>query len=175
MEEYLEGRPEEFHKRIMDIVALTDEFCEKYLNDEYKKLCREMTAAVCSEESPALRGSASSWACGIVYTLGWVNFLFDPGQTPHIISKVVMEKFGVSEGTMRAKFKILRDAFELIQFHPYWCLPSLYDQNPYIWFVEQKNGLIVDIRTLPREVQEEAFKEGIIPYIPADKKKGMEK
>jgi hypothetical protein len=30
------------------------------------------------------------------------------------------------------------------------------------------NGLLVDLRTMPREVQEMAFAKGIIPYISAD-------
>jgi hypothetical protein len=30
------------------------------------------------------------------------------------------------------------------------------------------NGLLVDLRDMPREVQEIAFAKGIIPYIPAD-------
>jgi len=35
------------------------------------------------------------------------------------------------------------------------------------WMAEV-NGLLVDLRTMPREVQEVAFANGIIPYIPAD-------
>jgi len=31
------------------------------------------------------------------------------------------------------------------------------------------NGFIVDSRTLPREIQEIAYKKGLIPYIHADK------
>ncbi len=30
------------------------------------------------------------------------------------------------------------------------------------------NGMIVDIRNLPREAQEMAFEKGLIPYIPDD-------
>jgi len=32
------------------------------------------------------------------------------------------------------------------------------------------NGLLVDLRDMPREVQEIAFEDGLIPYIPADRK-----
>lgn len=32
------------------------------------------------------------------------------------------------------------------------------------------NGFIIDIRTAPREVQELAYRKGLIPYIPADRK-----
>ena len=39
--------------------------------------------------------------------------------------------------------------------------------NPFVWMAEV-NGLLVDLRTMPREVQEVAFAKGIIPYIPAD-------
>ena len=35
------------------------------------------------------------------------------------------------------------------------------------WMIEV-NGLIMDARRLPREIQEEAFRKGLIPYIPAD-------
>lgn len=32
------------------------------------------------------------------------------------------------------------------------------------------NGLLVDLRDMPRDVQEIAFAKGMIPYIPADRK-----
>jgi hypothetical protein len=31
------------------------------------------------------------------------------------------------------------------------------------------NGLLVDLRHMPRKVQEIAFEQGIIPYLPADR------
>ena len=39
------------------------------------------------------------------------------------------------------------------------------DQNPRAWLV-QLNGFLVDVRTLDREIQEEAFRKGLIPYVP---------
>ena len=36
------------------------------------------------------------------------------------------------------------------------------------------NGLLVDLRSVPREVQQIAFDKGMIPYIPADHKEGRE-
>jgi len=52
-------------------------------------------------------------------------------------------------------------------FDPKSALPSLLGSNPLVWMAEV-NGLLVDLRTMPREVQEVAFAKGIIPYIPAD-------
>ena len=50
---------------------------------------------------------------------------------------------------------------------PAWMLRSLVDRSPLVWMAEV-NGLLVDLRDMPREVQEIAFAKGMIPYIPAD-------
>ena len=50
-------------------------------------------------------------------------------------------------------------------------LPSRLDDNPMVWML-QVNGFMVDVRHAPREVQEIAFKKGLIPYIPADRQRG---
>jgi hypothetical protein len=53
-------------------------------------------------------------------------------------------------------------------FDPNWCLPSKIDANPMVWYI-MVNGYIMDARTAPREIQAEAFRLGLIPYIPADR------
>jgi hypothetical protein len=50
---------------------------------------------------------------------------------------------------------------------PKWTLPSRLADNPLVWMLEI-DGLLVDIRSTPRAVQEMAFYKGLIPYIPAD-------
>jgi hypothetical protein len=55
----------------------------------------------------------------------------------------------------------------IVQMHPEWSLPSQFDQNPLAWMI-QVNGLIIDARHAPREIQEEAYRLGLIPYIPGD-------
>ena len=39
-------------------------------------------------------------------------------------------------------------------------------QNPLVWIIEV-NGLAVDARHVPLEIQVEAFERGLIPYMPA--------
>ena len=46
--------------------------------------------------------------------------------------------------------------------------------NPLIWLVEDENGLVVDIRALPREQQVKAYEAGMIPYIPDDAGESMD-
>lgn len=48
-----------------------------------------------------------------------------------------------------------------------WTLPSRLGDNPLVWKVTV-NGKLVDIRQESRERQEAAFRDGLIPYIPAD-------
>ena len=61
--------------------------------------------------------------------------------------------------------KQVRDLLGMYQMDPDWTLPSRIDKNPLIWML-QVNGMIIDIRHAPREIQEEAFRKGLIPYIP---------
>jgi hypothetical protein len=46
-------------------------------------------------------------------------------------------------------------------------LRSLVETNPLVW-IANVNGLLVDLRDMPREVQEIALENGLIPYIPAE-------
>ncbi len=52
------------------------------------------------------------------------------------------------------------------QMDPDWSLPSMVEKNPLIWMLEV-NGLIIDVRHAPREIQEEAFRKGLIPLYPS--------
>ncbi len=97
-----------------------------------------------------------------------VNFLFDKSQTPHINSIELYKKFGVGQSTGQGKSKLVRDMLGMNQFDPNWMLPSKFDSSPLVWMLSV-NGIMVDIRYMPREVQEIAFEKGLIPYIPDDR------
>ncbi|MCW3099835.1 MAG: plasmid pRiA4b ORF-3-like protein [Chthonomonadaceae bacterium] len=50
---------------------------------------------------------------------------------------------------------------------PQWYRPSKMDNNPLAWMI-MVDGLVMDARHLPREIQEVAYEKGLIPYIPED-------
>ena len=163
-----ENVPERMRTRFDSIVAITDKVCNRYLNDDYAQLARQATAALCRKRpSPLEGGRVNSWACGIVYAVGFVNFLFDNSQEPHMSAADLCERFGVSKSTGSAKSRVVRDALDMIQLDPNWCLSSLLDDNPLVWMLTV-DGLVVDIRHMPRELQELAYEKGLIPYIPDD-------
>jgi len=129
-------------------------------------LARQATAALCRKRpSPLRSGRVESWACGIVYALGFVNFLFDKTQNPHMSAADLCAAFGVAKGTGSAKSKAVRDALNMSQMDPEWFRPSHMDDNVLAWMI-MVDGLIVDARTLPREIQEIAYQKGLIPYVP---------
>ena len=151
------------------IVNLTDVVCDQLLNSEYAVLARRLAATLARKRpSPIARGKPEIWACAILYALGTVNFLFDKSQTPHMRADELCAVFGVSQSSGANKAKLIRDMLNMYQLDPNWCLPSRVDDNPMIWIL-QVNGMMVDIRHMPREVQVIAFEKGLIPYIPADR------
>ncbi len=157
------------------LIQLTDAFCLEFLNEEYAELCRKLATSLARKRpSPLLRGRLETWASGIVRTIGWVNFLHDPSQTPHLKLLSIDEAFGIAESTGAAKLKTIRTMFRIRQFDPKWTLPSKMDENPLMWMLEV-NGFLMDIRSAPRELQEVAFQKGLIPYIPADRAESDEK
>jgi hypothetical protein len=149
------------------ICELTNAFCQEHLNEEYRELCEDMIATLLDIDFPLEKGRPAGWASGIVHAVGWVNFLQDPNQQPHMTSVQVAAGFGVSQQTMTAKSKIIRDDLDLIQLDPDWCLPAKLKDNPLVWTIDV-NGFLMDARYAPRQVQEEAYRLGLIPYIPAD-------
>ena len=98
-------------------------------------------------------------------TIGWVNFLDDSTQKLHLKMTAIDKAFGVSSGTGQGKSKMIRDTLKIRPFDPKWTLPSKMDSNPMVWLVQLKNGMLVDVRHLPKEYQVEAFERGIIPYV----------
>ena len=148
------------------IVALTDTFCKAHLDEEYAHLARQATAALCRQRpSPLATGHVQTWACGVVYALGFVNFLFDQSQTPSMSAAELCAAFGVSKSTGGAKSKAVRDALAMGQMDPRWYRPSKMEDNPLAWMI-MVNGLMVDARHLPRDIQEAAYAKGLIPYLP---------
>ena len=151
------------------IVALTDGFCREHLNGEYEALCRKLAGALARKRpSPLLGGKPETWACGIVRTIGWVNYLDDSSRKPHMKLTAIDRAFGVAESTGQGKSKAIRTMLKIRTFDPQWTLPSRMAENPMAWMIEI-NGFIVDARHLKREFQEEALRKGLIPYIPGDR------
>jgi hypothetical protein len=150
------------------VVALTDTFSRDHLTDEYRDLARAMAASLSRKRpSPLASGQPRTWACGIIHVLGQLNFLSDKTTQPYMTMAEVCTAFGVGQSTASAKARVISDALNTNRMDPTWMLKSFADRNPLLWMAEV-NGLLVDLREMPREVQVIAYEKGMIPYIPAD-------
>ena len=158
--------PEARQKLFVQIVRLTDAFCSDYLDDEYAEMCQFMTADLCElQPSPLDKGRVSTWAAGIVFTVGSINFLNDPEFDPYLSTADLAERLQVSEGTLYNKRKQIEEALGVMPFDPNYTVTSMMEVNPLAWMVEM-NGLPMDIRDAPRDMQIEAYEQGLIPYLP---------
>ena len=160
--------PSKLKERYEAVTELTDAFCREHLNEDYAELSRKMAAALSRKRpSPLEKGQAKSWAAGVVYTLGRVNFLSDKSFEPYMTTAELCEKMGVSQSNASAKSRTIWDRLDLMQMDPEWSLPEMLERNPLAWMI-QVNGTVVDARWMPKEVQEEAYRLGLIPYVPGD-------
>jgi len=158
--------PAAMQAKFAEITQITDQFCQEHLNAEYAQMARYLTAALCRKRpSPLSSGKVNTWACGIIHALGMVNFLFDSSQTPHMQATEIYRLFGVGQSTGQGKSKQVRDLISMSQMDPAWTLPSMMNKNPMAWMISV-NGYIIDARHASREIQEAAYRKGMIPYLP---------
>ena len=108
------------------------------------------------------------WACAVVRVIGWVNFLDDSSQKLHMKLTAIDKAFGVAESTGQGKAKAIRGLLKIRQFDFHWMLRRRVEESPTAWMISV-NGFVLDARHLKREVQEEVFRKGLIPYIPGEK------
>ena len=150
------------------ITALTDAFCAMHLNEEYRVLIHRLIGSLARRRPPPLlKGKESVWAAAAAHAVGRVNFLDDPSQVPHCKPKILFEFFGVGESTGQNKSREIREAFRMGPMSPEWTLSSRMADNPLMWMLEV-NGLMIDIRQAPAELQRLAYEQGLIPFNPAE-------
>jgi hypothetical protein len=161
--------PETTQDQFTEIMNIVNNLCKEHLNEEYYELAQELTTKLARKRpSPLLSGRSNTWASGVIHALGTINFLFDKSQCPYLSSKALADWFGLSQNTIGAKSKSIRDMFKMRQLDPRWTLRSNLDNNPMVWMI-MVNGFIIDARRATYEIQEQAYNAGIIPYIPANK------
>lgn len=153
--------------RAQAIMEVTDAACREHLDDEYGRIARRLVARLARKRpSPLARGDARIWAAGVIYAVGQVNFLFDPTQTPHLTAKQLAERLGVVQTTMANKAGLINRALAIGIFEPELTRLVMLEQHPMAWIVAL-DGFLVDARTLPDDLQEEARRGGLIPDLEA--------
>ena len=157
-----------------EIVSVTDKVCHEHLDAEYADLCVKLAAKLARKRpSPLARGDRRIWAAGIVYAIGRVNFLADPSQHPHLRTDDLADRLGVKQTTMTNKGRLIMDTLSIGLMDPEYARRDMIDKNPLNWLLEI-NGFVVDARSLPEELQVQAWNRGLIPYVPGTREQQPE-
>jgi hypothetical protein len=149
------------------IIEVSDAFCREHLDEEYGVIARRLIARLARKRpSPLARGDVRIWAAGIIYAVGQLNFLFDRTQTPHLTPDQLAQGLGVVKTTMANKAGLINRLLDLSVFEPELTRVAMLEQHPVAWLVEV-DGFVVDARTLPADLQNEARRRGLIPDVAA--------
>ncbi|MFH5802746.1 DUF6398 domain-containing protein [Alienimonas sp. DA493] len=172
----LDEVPLKLRPRFLEIVERTDAVCDAHLTDEYRGLCRAMTAALCQEGAPVGRGKAESWAAGVVYSVGSVNFLTDPSQDPHLRAEEIAAACGVSPATMYNKARVLREGLDLSPLDPEWMLSERRKRSPLAAFGGPAPGAgdPEEVHLLEYEITEEPFPDAYLEALPSAEREAIE-
>ena len=137
------------------LIQMTNGFCERYLDEEYKELCEKLIRKMSRKRVvPFLSGKIEIWAAAVVYALGGINFLFDKSSKPHATPDDICNYFGTSKSTTGQKAKTIRDKFKLHYFDSEFSTKELLDKSPFSNVF--LNGMPIPISSLPPELQEVA-------------------
>lgn len=141
-------------EKMQKLIEMTAVFCDEYLDVDYKQLCEKLIRKMSRKRNvPFLSGRIEIWAAAIVYAIGSINFLFDQSFEPYASGDDICDYFGTSKSTISQKAKVIRDMFKMRYWNDEFSTTHMKESNPFSDLV-MINGLIVDIRGLPPEIQE---------------------
>jgi hypothetical protein len=145
-------------KKIKDrenkILELTNNFCDKKLDEDYKQLCEKLIKKMGRKhEVPFKRGQLDIWAASVVYTIGSINFLFDQSFEPYATPKDINEFFGTNSSTVSGKASTIKKMFNLEYFDSEFSTGTMQQSNPMNQMV-MVDGFIVPLDSLPEKYQE---------------------
>ena len=149
-----------------ELAEMISDYCGRFLSEDYRTLCLRLLEKLCRKRpSSLLRGRRNTWAAGIVYAIAANNLIFDRSMPIHRTADELSRPFGLAPATASAKAAEIRRLVRLSPLDAQWLLPELIEENFALWTLSW-NGLIVDARDLPPEIQREAARMGLIPGAP---------
>jgi hypothetical protein len=101
------------------VIVLTDAACADLLDEEYAGIARHVVAKLARKRPlPLQSGRAATWAGGVLWALGQVNFLFDRSTEPYVTHDALADAFGLSKSTLGEKAKQIRNMLKMTRATP---------------------------------------------------------
>lgn len=120
-------------KEIKDkLLKLTADFCNKYLNDEYKELCKKLINKMSRKRDvPFLRGRIDIWASAVIHAIGRINFLSDSSFEPYITVGDICDYYGTNKSTVSQKATKILKMFNLNYFDEDFSTKDTLEDSPF--------------------------------------------
>lgn len=116
--------------RAAEVLVVIDGFCGEHLDEGYALRARELVGRLGRKRpSPLARGDVRIWAAAVLHRLGSLNYLFSPSERPHLTVEELSGLLGVSERTMTAKSRKVRNLLDLKPFDPALCRPGVVERH----------------------------------------------
>jgi hypothetical protein len=136
--------PKDRRDRYLEIIALTDQYCQEQLDEEYARICQNVAARLSRKRDyPLRRGKIALWAAGIVYAVGQMNFLFDSSFEPYQSADDICQFFGTKKSSTSQKAKVIRD---IVGMNDYWdpefSTSRMKEKDPFKTLRVTRNGFI---------------------------------
>lgn len=120
------GKKGDFAARKDEVLRLTNSFCRRYLDHEYRMLCEKMVKKLClAEEESFLKGKPEAWAAGIIHALGSNNLLFSTWCEPYVAVSEITAFFGISYSSMHARSRKIMDLFGMETLEREFSTPTM--------------------------------------------------
>lgn len=101
-------------KRTEEVKEILNNFCNNYLNEEYKIVSNKLCEVIIEkDENLLIKGKSSAWACGIIHAIGSVNNLFNKDNEVYIKAGDLYKNLEVSSSTGLARSKKIQELVKI--------------------------------------------------------------
>ena len=142
------GIPEDTHARVQETLVLCDRCCEELLDHEYRTACRRYLAMV-ARGNPEIfrrRGSATTAAAAVCWTIGSANELFHPGRGGMLV-KDLLAHFGIKQGGVSQRALTLMKAAGVLDRDYYGATWDIQIGTPDL-LVSRRRRRMIELREL---------------------------
>ena len=159
-------------EKMHTLIKMTTEFCDTYLNEEYKQLSEKLIRKMARKRDvPFLYGRIEIWAAAVVYALGTLNFLFDKKFEPYIAPDDICSYFRTNLSTTYQKSKKIRDMFKLKYGNEEFTTRYVIE-NKYQFYLVMREEFSTKMKHLVRTIQKKTVQENKRKIHPKSKNSG---
>lgn len=158
--------PNNIKNSYLEISGLTDIFCLGYLSKKYVHASRTMVSQLCQSHISLVKPCKTKyWAAGTIHALAKTNQLYATETIPHVPASKVIDEFEISRSTIYKYANLIQQLINV----PCFQVPQNHQQQSQAtlsqWLISI-DGIIIDAREMPHDIQKEAYQKGSIPHLP---------